>query len=106
MALRSVLGVAMPARGYASGRRPPEASLHRLLLGEVSESTPEARDFTDASLSAAMMEGRDKRLVVAITDRREIEFDMQAVRLVIEWSPRAAQAFGLPPLHPASVRGK
>jgi hypothetical protein len=30
---------------------------------------------------------------------------MQAVRSVLEWSPRAAQAFGLPPLTPTSVRG-
>jgi hypothetical protein len=43
---------------------------------------------------------------VAITDRREIEFDMQAVRMAIEWSPRAAQAFGLPPLKPSSARSK
>jgi hypothetical protein len=41
---------------------------------------------------------------VPITDRREIEFDMQAVRLALEWSPRSAQAFGLPPLTPQSVR--
>jgi len=37
---------------------------------------------------------------VPITDRRELEFDVQTVRLVLEWSPRAAQAFGLPPLTP------
>ena len=42
---------------------------------------------------------------MAIAERREIEFDMQAVRSVLEWSPRAAQAFGLPPLTPTSVRG-
>jgi len=42
---------------------------------------------------------------VAITDRREIEFDLQTVRLVLEWSPRAAQAFGLPPLIPTAVHG-
>jgi hypothetical protein len=41
---------------------------------------------------------------VAIIDRREIEFDLQTVRLVLEWSPRSAQAFGLPPLIPQSVR--
>jgi hypothetical protein len=41
---------------------------------------------------------------VAIIDRREIEFDLQAVRLVLEWSPRAAQAFGLPPLLPTVAR--
>lgn len=41
---------------------------------------------------------------MAITDRREIEFDRQAVKLALEWSPRAAQAFGLPPLIPRSVR--
>jgi hypothetical protein len=42
---------------------------------------------------------------MAIAERREIDFDMQAVRSVLEWSPRAAQAFGLPPLTPAGVRG-
>ena len=42
---------------------------------------------------------------MAITDRREIEFDLQTVRLVLEWSPRAAQAFGLPPLTPTAVHG-
>jgi hypothetical protein len=41
---------------------------------------------------------------VAVIDRREIEFDLLAVKLAIEWSPRAAQAFGLPPLTPTSVR--
>lgn len=41
---------------------------------------------------------------MAIIDRREIEFDQQAVRLALEWSPRAAQAFGLPPLTPHTVR--
>ena len=41
---------------------------------------------------------------MAITDRREIEFDLQAVRLALEWSPRSAQAFGLPPLTPHAVR--
>ena len=43
---------------------------------------------------------------MAIIDRREIEFDTQALRLVLEWSPRSAQAFGLPPLLPQSVRCK
>jgi hypothetical protein len=43
---------------------------------------------------------------VAIVDRREMEFDPQTVRLVLEWSPRAALAFGLPPLKPESVRCK
>ena len=42
---------------------------------------------------------------MAITDRREIEFDLQTVRLVLEWSPRAAQAFGLPPFTPTAVHG-
>jgi hypothetical protein len=41
---------------------------------------------------------------VAIIDRREIEFDLEAVKRALEWSPRAAQAFGLPPLTPNSVR--
>lgn len=41
---------------------------------------------------------------MAITDRREIKFDLHAVRLVIEWSPRSAQAFGLPPQTPQAVR--
>ena len=40
---------------------------------------------------------------MAITDRREIEFDLHAVRLALEWSPRSAQAFGLPPLTPQAV---
>ena len=40
-----------------------------------------------------------------IGEKREIDFDMQAVRSVLEWSPRAAQAFGLPPLTPTAVRG-
>jgi hypothetical protein len=43
---------------------------------------------------------------VAIIDRREIEFDREAVRQVLEWSPHAAQAFGLPPLTPDGVRCK
>ena len=41
---------------------------------------------------------------MAVTDRREIEFDTNAVRRAVEWSPRAAQAFGLPPLLPTGVR--
>ena len=41
---------------------------------------------------------------MAIIDRREIEFDLSAVRLALEWSPRSAQAFGLPPLVPRAVR--
>ena len=41
---------------------------------------------------------------MAITERREIEFDLHAVRLALEWSPRSAQAFGLPPLTPSAVR--
>jgi hypothetical protein len=43
---------------------------------------------------------------VAVIDRREIELDAEAVRQALEWSPRAAQAFGLPPLMPAGVRCK
>jgi hypothetical protein len=42
---------------------------------------------------------------MALGERREIDFDMHAVRSVLEWSPRAAQAFGLPPLTPSAVRG-
>jgi hypothetical protein len=41
---------------------------------------------------------------VPIIDRREIELDLLAVKQAIEWSPRAAQAFGLPPLQPETVR--
>ncbi len=41
---------------------------------------------------------------MAITDRREIDFDLDAVRLAIEWSPRSAQAFGLPPQTPQAVQ--
>jgi hypothetical protein len=41
---------------------------------------------------------------VAVIDRREIDFDAAAVRQAVEWSPRAAQAFGLPPLLPTGVR--
>ena len=43
---------------------------------------------------------------MAIIDRREIEFDREAVRQALEWSPHAAQAFGLPPLTPDGVRCK
>ena len=42
--------------------------------------------------------------MVAITDRREIEFDTDAVKFALECSPRAANAFGLPPLTPTAVR--
>jgi hypothetical protein len=45
-----------------------------------------------------------KALAVAIVDRREIELDTAAVRAALEWSPRAAQAIGLPPLVPTGVR--
>jgi hypothetical protein len=41
---------------------------------------------------------------VAVIDRREIELDTEAVRQALEWSPRASQAFGLPPLVPTGVR--
>ena len=41
---------------------------------------------------------------MAIVDRREIDFDTDAVKLAVEWSPQAAQAFGLPPLTPTSAR--
>ncbi|MEJ0019443.1 MAG: hypothetical protein WDN25_23405 [Acetobacteraceae bacterium] len=41
---------------------------------------------------------------MAITDRREIEFDLRALRLALQWSPNSAQAFGLPPMTPQSVR--
>lgn len=43
---------------------------------------------------------------MAIIDRREIEFDRESVRHVLEWAPQAAQAFGLPPLTPDAVRCK
>jgi hypothetical protein len=43
-------------------------------------------------------------LAVAIVERREIELDTAAVRRALECSPRAAQAFGLPPLVPTGVR--
>ena len=39
-----------------------------------------------------------------IVDRREIEFDCEAVKLAVHWSPKAAQAFGLPAKRPDSVR--
>jgi hypothetical protein len=45
-----------------------------------------------------------KALAVAIVDRREIELDTAAVRCALEWSPHAAQAFGLPPLVPTGLR--
>jgi hypothetical protein len=45
-----------------------------------------------------------KALAVAIVDRREIELDTAAVRRALEWSPRAVQAFGLPPQVPTGVR--
>jgi len=51
-----------------------------------------------------MVDSRYKGNAAVITDRREIEFDLQSVRLVLEYSPRSAQAFGLPPLVPQSVR--
>ena len=41
---------------------------------------------------------------MAITERRELAFEPQTVRLVLEWSPHSAQAFGLPPLTPQGVR--
>ncbi len=41
---------------------------------------------------------------MSIVDHREIEFDCQAVKLAIQWSPKAAQAFGLPPRVPNTVR--
>ncbi len=47
-----------------------------------------------------------KAVGVAVVDRREIELDTTAVRRALEWSPRAAQAFGLPPLVPTGVRCK
>jgi hypothetical protein len=47
---------------------------------------------------------RGEGVGVAITDRREIEFDLQAVRQALEWSPRSAQAVGAPPLTPQAVQ--
>ncbi len=41
---------------------------------------------------------------MAISDHREIEFDLEAVRRAIQWSPRSAQAFGLPPQTPQGAR--
>ena len=41
---------------------------------------------------------------MAITDRREIEFDLQAIRFALQCSPRSAQAFGLPPLMPQAAQ--
>jgi hypothetical protein len=43
---------------------------------------------------------------MAIIDRREIEFDLEAVRLALAWSPTAAHAFGLLPRSPHRVRCK
>jgi hypothetical protein len=43
---------------------------------------------------------------MAIIDRREIEFDLNAVQLALECSPNAANAFGLPPRLPDHVRCK
>jgi hypothetical protein len=51
-----------------------------------------------------MLVGRREALAVTIVDRHEIELDTAAVRRALELSPRAAQAFGLPPLVPAGVR--
>ena len=59
--------------------------------------------FTEPSFPFAKIAGREWGVPVPITDRREIEFDMQSVRLLLEWSPRSAQAFGLPPLTPQGV---
>jgi hypothetical protein len=41
---------------------------------------------------------------MAIIDRREIEFDREAVRLVLESSPKACQSFGPPSRLPDRVR--
>ena len=41
-----------------------------------------------------------------IIDRREIEFDLEAVRFALAWSPTAAHAFGLSPRAPDRVRCK
>ena len=43
---------------------------------------------------------------VAIVERRDIEFDLPAVHQALQWSPQAAQAFGLPPLKPRVVHCK
>jgi hypothetical protein len=43
---------------------------------------------------------------MAIIDRREIEFDREALRFVLEHSPKAAHAFGLPSRRPDRVRCK
>ncbi len=43
---------------------------------------------------------------MAIVERRDIEFDLSAVHLALQWSPQAAQAFGLPPLKPRAVHCK
>jgi hypothetical protein len=41
---------------------------------------------------------------MALTDRRELEFDAEALLLAVSVSSRAAQAFGLPALLPTGVR--
>jgi hypothetical protein len=41
---------------------------------------------------------------VTIIDRREIEFDLEAVRRALELSPQACQAFALPASIPSGVR--
>jgi len=53
-----------------------------------------------------IVDSSDQEARVAIIDRREIELDLQAVRLALEWSPQCATAFGLPPLRPQAVRSK
>lgn len=42
--------------------------------------------------------------LIALSDRRELEFDADALVAVISTSSRAAQAFGLPGLQPTGVR--
>ena len=41
---------------------------------------------------------------MAITDRREIEFDLASLVSVVAASAKAAQGFGLPPMPPVGVR--
>jgi hypothetical protein len=41
---------------------------------------------------------------MALTDRRELEFDAEALLLAVSVSSRAAQAFGLPAQMPTGVR--
>jgi len=41
---------------------------------------------------------------VAVVERREIEFDLGAIRQALEWSPQAALAFALPAQVPTGVR--